>query len=345
MCDIYGSSTCNIAASDAHNSTEGCLFSYDSRVLQLQAIDGSTYLANQTELFQDHPLYSRAWVFQESFLSSRSLNFGRAQVFWKCGQLCASQLFPEGFLKHYPEYHPAMRYDAYSFRRQPIKDRNFIRNSVLDPEFQSRIQRRGLQDWHTKPIQDQGSDSLNTWADIVQLYTETQLTKAEDRAIAIFGVTESLKPFYGQYISGAWRKYLPRELVWISRTKGRKVYPSRAPSWSWLAMEGNISYEFCRLSTSQDTLLADVGIATFKGHFEDSRPVYQGPIYLHAPILSATWSGNWRMEKDLRIERLNGQANRTRLFGIPLLNRGWGKIYFDNNQDSPHRRISFALVF
>jgi len=39
---------------------------------------------------------SRTWVFQERLLSSRTVFFARNQLFWECGELYASEVFPRG---------------------------------------------------------------------------------------------------------------------------------------------------------------------------------------------------------------------------------------------------------
>jgi hypothetical protein len=69
MCDVYMHSTCNIAALDSHNATEGCLFPRDSRLTQLEQVDSSFYLANQTELASGSE-DKMPWYTTGSFLSS-----------------------------------------------------------------------------------------------------------------------------------------------------------------------------------------------------------------------------------------------------------------------------------
>jgi hypothetical protein len=173
MCEVYTHTVCNIAAADSHDSTEGCLFSQDSRIMRIEKIGDSTYLANETDLYPNHPLYDRAWVFQESFLAPRAIDCGRAQLFWKCAELRASEVFPLGVNnKICAEYHPAMRFDDYSFRRYPILDINHVRNRQLTVQGE-------LDRLHSPTYADLSTSSMKQWTIRLKfgtdlwLYTQT----------------------------------------------------------------------------------------------------------------------------------------------------------------------------
>lgn len=66
MGSVYRYSTCNITALDAANSTEGCLSPQNSRTLEPELIHVCTissheerYLVNETDLYDDHVLYTK----------------------------------------------------------------------------------------------------------------------------------------------------------------------------------------------------------------------------------------------------------------------------------------------
>jgi hypothetical protein len=67
MGKIYTNATCNIAASDAPDSSHGCLYSRNPRTIQPEAVtlegDGEKIMFNKTDIYEEHHmLYTRAWV-------------------------------------------------------------------------------------------------------------------------------------------------------------------------------------------------------------------------------------------------------------------------------------------
>jgi hypothetical protein len=67
MGKIYTNATCNIAASDAPDSSHGCLYPRNPRTIQPDAInfrdDTEKFIFNRTDIYgAHHTLYTRAWV-------------------------------------------------------------------------------------------------------------------------------------------------------------------------------------------------------------------------------------------------------------------------------------------
>jgi hypothetical protein len=67
MGKIYMNATCNIAASDAPDSSHGCLYPRNPRIIQPDAINSHNgteqFIFNRTDVYEeDHTLYTRAWV-------------------------------------------------------------------------------------------------------------------------------------------------------------------------------------------------------------------------------------------------------------------------------------------
>jgi hypothetical protein len=107
MGDVYRNSVCNIAATGASNSEEGCFVERSIPLVQPcrtnLAWNGPQeipYLvANRNfweENLSDAPLNRRAWVIQERLLAPRVLHFGREQLFWECHMLDACETYPKG---------------------------------------------------------------------------------------------------------------------------------------------------------------------------------------------------------------------------------------------------------
>jgi hypothetical protein len=91
MGKIYKNAACNIAAPDASSGQQGCLYPRNSRTIQPEPInygsENEEYLVNETDIYDDHVLYSRAWVLQEAILARRTLDCGRGQLFWRCSEM------------------------------------------------------------------------------------------------------------------------------------------------------------------------------------------------------------------------------------------------------------------
>lgn len=102
MRDVYRNSMCNIAASSAANSHEGCLYPRNPRFLEParlpwpSAASDDFYLINGAGLEASYPLYTRAWVLQEALLAPRTIDCGKTQLFWRCDALTASEELPGG---------------------------------------------------------------------------------------------------------------------------------------------------------------------------------------------------------------------------------------------------------
>ncbi|KAM0431763.1 hypothetical protein ACHAPT_005013 [Fusarium lateritium] len=78
------------------------------------------------------------------------------------------------------------------------------------------------------------------------MYCPRNLTKGKDKLTAIQSVAEEMMATTGwEYIrfAGMWRHKLSEKLLWFIpfREASRPDAP-RVPSWSWSAMDGNVSF-------------------------------------------------------------------------------------------------------
>ncbi|KAF2799205.1 HET-domain-containing protein, partial [Melanomma pulvis-pyrius CBS 109.77] len=259
MGKIYKNAACNIAASDAPDSRHGCLYPRNPRTLQPEVVrlktDDEKYLINETDIYDNHILYTRAWVLQEALLARRTLDCGRGQLFWRCGEMRASEVFPGGVPTNvYHEDHPASKFKAISAEQDQI-----MLNRYTDAPFAF-------------------------WASIVEQYTEMGITKDTDRIIALAGITDVFRPFFGEHCFGMWRIFMPLELLWGA---GRTKQPSttRAPSWSWLSIEGPVFYSNCEFKYGRDGLVTQFIDAEMTGE-------HGMQLRLSTPLLRAKW-GSW----------------------------------------------------
>lgn len=165
-------------------------------------------------------LAQRAWVVQESVMSHRTLSLGKIQAWYQCLENVACETYPGWIPK------------------------------VLNPSIDhSNVLSKSDDLWQYRH---------KTWESTVERYSDAKLTYISDRLIAFRGITN----FYSsrleeQALAGLWRSQLPFQLLWRTLTSNtldgreagldndgpvRRPRPLRAPTWSWLSIEGRVQF-------------------------------------------------------------------------------------------------------
>jgi hypothetical protein len=82
------------------------------------------------------------------------------------------------------------------------------------------------------------------WDEIVEMYTDANLTRPEDKLVAISGlVREIQKETKDVYCAGLWTKDFERNLLWyLNVPQMRALEQYRAPSWSWASVHGRVGF-------------------------------------------------------------------------------------------------------
>ncbi|KXJ96262.1 heterokaryon incompatibility protein-domain-containing protein [Microdochium bolleyi] len=237
MHKVYSNSYCNLAASDAKDSTEGLFRDRDPRSLQsrvnlcMEGLDDQQAYLPVT--FAESDLWARAvpwssinrrgWVFQERMLSPRILYFGHEQLFWECRELEATESYPTGLPALIDTQGPG----------GGLK--------IHDPmQYLDHIKRKG---GHFEQSWDVRDAMANMWSDMVEAYTSCALTMPQDKLIALSGIAQQLQTvFNDEYIAGMWRSRLVINLGWRRnpRSTGTRAAEYRAPTWSWACIDGII---------------------------------------------------------------------------------------------------------
>ncbi|KAH6653240.1 heterokaryon incompatibility protein-domain-containing protein, partial [Truncatella angustata] len=211
MTDIYNLSHVTISASTAATCQDGFL---QQRKLEKQPIKlrakfshvrkGNVLLMVDSQ--GDEPIHKRGWTMQEHLLAPRLLSFG---------SLC-------------------LEYRCLSGRRRD--------GGTPLPWNQ---QQTGM------PITEGGAQEdksrvVAQWANIVEAYTGRGLGFLDDRLNAISGIARKFcRPELGEYLAGLISFELPSQLVWsraASQTSLPRPKAYRAPSWSWAAIDGQVSF-------------------------------------------------------------------------------------------------------
>ncbi|KAF5630122.1 heterokaryon incompatibility protein [Fusarium sp. NRRL 52700] len=225
---VYTEADCNLAAAASQDSSGGLFFKrqglYGQCVVKSVRGDVVDFLVDEDLFLKEinrSPLQTRAWVYQEWLMSKRTIHFAKSQVFWECDHLCACEVFPDGL----PD---CIGHDGKTSFAKKLGGAKHLSSRDVNADA-SRI----------------GPDPFQLWSSIITQYTSRGLTKSDDRLPALSGIAKWLQPHLGSpgYLAGLWNNSdLHRQLTWYTyKTKNpRPRY--RAPSWSWVSIDGRISW-------------------------------------------------------------------------------------------------------
>lgn len=245
MGDVYQSAFCTIAATWASNSTQGCFFERDFRTYRSYPLavgnltvakrrhiwPANTTLSylrrrhnaqNFNDIVDNSPLAKRAWVFQERLFSRRMIHFGPDQLFWECCSHTASE--------HWPTMEERGGTDF--FRPIDFLERSRAMSGWTPPQDLYDNMRIGLATLHVR------------WGFATGQYSTGELTFTRDKLVAISGVANYIQRHTKmKYLAGLWEPYLVSDLLWFAKKAHKSSRPLeyRAPSWSWAAIDGQIT--------------------------------------------------------------------------------------------------------
>ena len=223
MAEIYGNSAVTIAASSSENSQVGCFFPRDATppiALNYPSHTrptGSVYVRRQLNSFEktvdSGPLNRRGWVFQERLLSRRILYYGKDQLHWECQETCLSEDGHQTFGNHYD------------------KSTSILSSAAISASH------------HVE-----GDAFYTDWYEMVEKYTQRHLTRDCDKFPALSGlVSVFARLSRDRYVAGLWERDLMVGLLWHAsyseRPRLQRPTAYRAPSWSWAALDGGISFD------------------------------------------------------------------------------------------------------
>jgi hypothetical protein len=187
------------------------------------------------ELLIRTPVFQRAWIFQERFLATRILQFGKSQIFWECRTENCCETYPNGFPqspKTDTSYLLKCNYEA-------------LQSQTLSPTVRHSLSRGiAITNWPTV------TQMQVIWEALVTEYTRCNLTVSSDKLVAFSGIAKDFRTTWAgringqtRYIAELWNVHLRQALLW--RTAGAGARPSeyRAPTWSWASVNGLIDWE------------------------------------------------------------------------------------------------------
>lgn len=84
-------------------------------------------------------------------------------------------------------------------------------------------------------------DQAWNWDLIISQYSRADLTEPEDKLPALAGIARRQQEATGhQYLTGMWKESLVTDLTWGIQSERRRRPAWRAPSWSWMAVDGHV---------------------------------------------------------------------------------------------------------
>lgn len=230
MSQVYGLSTCTIAAANSGIDNTGYLAMRNQYRFRPCGVPNpfkmkskySFYIRSQylSEIYarelKGSLWHNRGWVFQERILSPRLLIFSGTQIMWACQNLQAAETWPRGKTS-----------ENYIDRFQSLEVEKARFGQLLSPS-------QGV------------TRSNSAWLLFLQDYMKSAKLKfPSDKLVAIQGIATLVQRLTRlRYYGGLWfNDDLPCSLLWSVRTP-TKSHPAEygAPSWSWAAAEGSVNF-------------------------------------------------------------------------------------------------------
>ena len=228
MGDIYMNATFIIAVHCAADDSQGFLHKAfaERHAVYFERPENKeerlcVYRHSNFNVVTESALSKRGWVLQERFLATHTLHFTKNGVFSETASEVLSEDGPVrpnmsssgGSTFHGPGALPALR--------------QIFANTATDAESSWRSQHPTPYDWLT----------------LVEMYTNCDLTREEDKLIAISGMARKLHSFTGNsWYAGLWSDQISFGLLWLPAQSLSCPTTSRAPTWSWAAWDGAIQY-------------------------------------------------------------------------------------------------------
>lgn len=214
MSRIYGNSYLNIAAAGARDGSEGCFFGKEKHRISpfhVQIKDSN----NMDQFYNCIPqmdIYNTCVT--ETPLASRAWTLQERLLSPRNLYFSRTQLLWECNEKVSSE----------SFPDQVPMDISIASDGASSP-------------WRKGALSD-------SWKSILAMYTAAHMTREEDKLPAISGIARKIAEQTGnECVAGLWRHKMETELLWFCVEPGNKPVVYRAPSWSWAAVDSEISFD------------------------------------------------------------------------------------------------------
>ena len=181
-----------------------------------------TDVSKTARVFNPESLEKRAWAFQERVLPARVLSYRSFELQWDCLESHGSESWPTGLRRRAErlEAQGLRRYLQYGPQNTDLREISLLkaRSGRFDPNLMRNF--------------------YSHWDDILQKYSQAELTFRSDVLIAFSGITKTIEKWTClTNIFGMWKELLPVDLLWIRMSRGVKATRSLlCPTWSWASL-------------------------------------------------------------------------------------------------------------
>jgi hypothetical protein len=277
MGNIYQNAICTIAVHDALDDSQG--FLADSLRPPASVSLGSNHnsadstvslRSNFRAAVEKSELSRRGWVLQERFLSTRTLHFTKTSVFFEDGRGVTSEEDAPAttsssarLLSAPVDNHSMTTFSAATYS-DPVADtpRTAIPFAIghggswnqTDGANEFQLSKAWPMTWLPKKVEVRPFNAharswdimeyTNSWFELLERYSTTQLTFESDKFPAISGLIKSFQKHTDEcFISGIWVTTFHIGLLWAAlRSPLRRPKVRRAASWSWASRDGPIQH-------------------------------------------------------------------------------------------------------
>jgi hypothetical protein len=295
MAQIYQNASLTIVAACATSSAEGFLKLIDGTPPALEipvgCDNGEVGTLSLLPTYQSprhEALHDRAWTLQEIILSPRLLIFGKDCIGWKCTSA------------DYGTYRWT-DWNGYCAKAGLTTLRVGRKGEITRPSIS--VYSADISMYRSSQQAERLPQIFRIWKDLIKDYSTRSLTNEEDKLNAIAGIATYFQEHMNdQYLAGLWKKHLLLELSW--KIEGAKQPASkRAPSWSWMALEGPVSFQFDQCGWY--TPIATV-ISCFVDHKSPNAPTNGGTLVLRGwfgslsrptRVRTSAYMSQWAMQR------------------------------------------------
>lgn len=264
MDQVYKNAYVTLAATSAATSHDGFLqrspapenpitLAYYSRdrslchsMVYLAATDGHI---NSFEKSVDCAAWNdRGWTFQERYLSQRVLHFCKDQAYFECHTVYKTESNdPVPFVPMGSTISPSDSEVTSSTVSVELLDQSDL-VGVDERDTELVIDNVGSleEGYATDTIVHASNRIYERWYKLAAQYSNRKLTYESDKLPAISGLArEMAQSTHDEYLAGIWKGDLSQGLLWIWRDGGealRQPERYRGPSWSWVSLDGQITW-------------------------------------------------------------------------------------------------------
>ncbi|KAK5989228.1 hypothetical protein PT974_10732 [Cladobotryum mycophilum] len=222
MARIYANAYLSISALGAKDTSQGCLAprQISQKVVPLDYDDENNTrhrvfatIVTQQEMgtkrrdLGGYPASERGWILQERILAQRTLHLGNDQMYFECGWGFQSE---DGYAEPRDSQPSSLKHDS-----------EFFDGDMAGSLFAG----------------------FEGWARLVKIYGMRYLTNDSDKLPAFSGIAKRYEALLDDiYVAGLWKGRLIDDLHWVAEF-WRTPPDYRAPSWSWMSIDGPISIQ------------------------------------------------------------------------------------------------------